>query len=145
MSTAVTSSEATAAPVGITPTPMPQLNGTLRQAPGAPQIYLVLNGLRCWIPDMTTLTNLFLPGVTAVSDPNLDQISVGNPLTSGAVLGQADGTAPAYLITNGVKMWIPDSNTFNAYQFNSKCIQFVQPVLIDFIPIGPNVEGPTTT
>lgn len=139
MSTAVSKNSAQ-----VTPEPAPQYNGTLRQLPGTPQVYLVLNSLACWVPDLTTLGNLFLPGVTAVQDPNLDNIKQGEALTSGAVLAQATGTTPCYLVTNGVKMWIPTSDIFNTYQFNSKNIQFCAPAVIDAIPTGANVEGPTS-
>ena len=141
MSTAVSKNAGTA-PVGVTPQPMPSLNGTLQQNQGEPQIYLVLNSLLCWVPDTTTLGNLFLPN--AKINPNADEVSAGTPLTSGAVLAQADGTSPCYLVTDGQKMWIPNSDIFNAYQFNSKNIQFVAPIILDSIPTGPDVEGPTS-
>lgn len=143
MSTAA-SKDAGTAPVGITPAPMPQYNGTLREAPNAPQVYLILNGLACWVPDATTLDNLFVPGANPLLDPNLNEIEQGNGLTSGAILAQGTGTSPVYLITNGVKMWIPTPDIFNAYMFNSKLIQFVDPILLDFIPNGPDVEGPSS-
>ena len=144
MSSAVANNAASTTPAGITPTPMPQYNGTLRQAPGSPAIYLVLNGLLCLVPNMETLANLFVSGVKPVQDPDLDEIQAGPPLTRGAVLAQAIGTAPCYLVTNGVKMWIINSDAFNAYQFNVKNIQFVQGVLIDFIPTGADVVGPSS-
>lgn len=133
------------AQVGATAQPMPELNGLLLQLPGAPQIYLVLNGFRCWVPDPQTLANLFVSSRTIVPDINIGVVAQGPALTSGAVLAQAIGTAPCYLVTNGVKMWIPSSDIFNHYQFNQKNIQFVAPVLIDFIPNGPNVAGPTSS
>lgn len=56
------------AQAGITPQPMPQLNGLLLQLPGAAPVYLVLNGYRCWVPDSTTFQNLFVSGATIIQD-----------------------------------------------------------------------------
>ena len=133
------------AQVGATSQPMPELNGLLLQLPGAPQIYLVLNGFRCWVPDPQTLANLFVSNPSIFQDINIGVVAQGPALTSGAVLAEANGSAPVYLVTNGVKMWIPTPDIFNRYQFKQASIQVVAPVLIDFIPSGPNVEGPTTT
>ena len=132
------------AKAGITPQPMPELNGLLLQLPGAPQVYLVLNGFRCWIPDPTTFNNLFVPGATVYLDINIGVVSEGPAITSGAVLAQAAGSPTIYLVTNGVKMAIPSPEIFNRYQFNWNTVQVVAPVLINFIPNGPDVQGPTT-
>ena len=62
---------------GTTPQPMPELNGLLLQLPGAPQIYLVLNGFRCWVPDPATFNNLFVSGATIIQDINIGVVSQG--------------------------------------------------------------------
>jgi len=131
-----------AAPVGITPSPNPQLNGTLRQAPNTAPVYLVINGLLCWIPDPQTMTNLITPGAKIVSDPNLDEISPGTPLTSGAVLAKGPGDEPTFLVSNGVKMWVPNPTIWGIYQFNWGMVVQVPQVVIDSIPTGPDIEGP---
>lgn len=133
------------AQVGATSQPMPELNGLLLQLPGAPQIYLVLNGFRCWVPDTQTLANLFVSNPSIFQDINIGVVAQGPAITSGAVLVQAAGLAPVYLVTNGVKMWIPTPDIFNRYQFNSSNIQSCSPVVINCIPNGPNVEGPTSS
>ena len=131
------------AQVGITPQPMPELNGLLIQLPGAAPIYLVLNGYRCWIPD-PTLANLCVPNPSVFLDINIGVVSEGPAITSGAVLAKAVGTDTIYLVTNGVKMAIPSPDVFNRYQFNWSTVQLVAPVLIDFIPTGPDVQAPTS-
>jgi hypothetical protein len=133
------------AQVGVTAQPLPELNGLLLQLPGTPKVYLVLNGFRCWIPDPQTFQNLFVPTATVFQDINIGVVSEGPALTTGAVLAQAAGSAPVYLVSNGVKMWIPTPDILNRYQFNSAKIQTVAPVLINFIPNGPDVEGPITS
>ena len=142
MSSAASPNAATA--VAGTVAPDPKDNGSLRQLPDSPQIYLILNGLRRWIPDMTTLIGLFVSGTNAVSDSNLGNIEEGAPLTSGAVLAQGSGSAEIYLVTNANKMWIPSMDVFNAYHFDLGKVQVVAPILLNLIPSGPDVQGPTS-
>lgn len=130
------------ATIGVTPAPAPELNGLLLQLPGAPQVYLVVNGFRRWVPDPGTFGNLFVNGATVVQDIGIGAVSEGAPLTSGAILAQGDASAQVYLVSNGVKMWIPDPATFNRYQFNSANIKLLPQIVIDFLPNGPNIEGP---
>jgi hypothetical protein len=142
MSTAASTDAATAAAGTVAPDPKD--NGSLRQLPDSPQIYLILNGLRRWIPDMTTIGNLFVSGTTAKSDPNLGDIEEGAPLTSGTVLAQASGSDPIYLVTNSKKMWIPSMDILNSYHFDLGKVQVVAPILLNSIPSGPDVQGPTS-
>lgn len=132
------------AQVGITPQPMPELNGLLLQLPGAPQVYLVLNGYRCWVPDSTTFSNLFILNATIYQDINIGVVSEGPALSSGAVLAQAAGNPTIYLVSNGVKYAIPNPDVFNRYQFNWQAVQVVAPILINSIPNGPDIQGPTS-
>lgn len=132
------------ASVGVTPEPRPDLNGLLLQLPGSPQVYLVLNGFRVWVPDSTTFSNLFNSGATIVQDINIGVVSEGAALTSGAVLAQGNASPQVYLVSNGEKMWIPTPDIFNRYQFNSGNIQTLPQIVIDFLPNGPNLQGPTS-
>ena len=130
--------------VGVTPEPMPQLNGLLLQLPGAAPVYLVLNGYRCWIPDSTTYNNLFVSGATIVQDINIGVVSEGAALSSGAVLAQASGSPTVYLVSNGEKWGIPSMDIFTRYQFNASNIQSCAPVIINAVPNGPDIQGPTS-
>jgi len=132
------------AQVGVTSAPMPELNGLILQLPGAAPVYLVLNGYRCWIPDPQTFQNLFNSGATITPSINIGVVSEGAALTSGAVLAQGSASPQVYLVSNGVKMWIPDQATFQRYQFNAAKIQLVPQILMDSIPNGPNVQEPTS-
>jgi hypothetical protein len=133
-----------AAQVGITPEPMPQLNGLLLQLPGNPKVYLVLNAFRCWVPDPATFNNLFVAGATITPDINIGVVSEGPALSSGAVLAKSTDSDRVYLVSNGVKMWIPSPAIFTRYQFNSAKVQVVAPILINSIPNGPDLQGPTS-
>ena len=130
--------------VGATSQPMPQLNGLLLQLPGAAPVYLVLNGYRCWVPDPTTFNNLFVSGASIVQDINIGVVSEGPALSSGAVLASAAGSPTVYLITDGEKWGIPSMDIFTRYQFNSSNIESCAPVIINAVPNGPNVDGPTS-
>jgi hypothetical protein len=63
-------------------------------------------------------------------------------LTDGAVLVQGnvipviDGTAPVYIVSNGVKRLISGPATMDKYHFNWKTIVHVPQVLVDSIPTG---------
>ena len=132
------------ATIGVTPAPAPQLNGLLLQLPGASPVYLVINGFRCWVPDPTTYNNLFVGGATVVSDLGVGAVSEGAALTSGAILAQGNASPQVYLVSNGVKMWIPSPDIFARYQFNAAQIQVLPQIVIDFIPNGPSLNGPTS-
>lgn len=132
------------AQAGITPQPMPELNGLLLQLPGNPNVYLVINGYRCWVPDSGTFTNLFISGATIIQDINIGAVSEGPPLTSGAVLAQGSSSPQVYLVSNGFKCWIPTPAIFSRYQFNASNIQGCAPVIINSVPNGPDVQAQTT-
>ncbi len=130
------------ATIGVTPAPAPELNGLQLQVPQAPPVYLVVNGFRRWVPNPDTYNNLFKSGATIIQDPHAGVVSEGPALTSGAILAKADGRDPIYLLTNGVKMWIPSPAIFDRYQFDWGKVKTLSTVVIDSIPNGPDIEGP---
>jgi hypothetical protein len=130
------------APVGITPEPAPQLNGLLLQLPGAAPIYLVLNSFRRWIPSPATMAALFVPNPNVIKDIGIGTVSEGPALSANAVLAKADNSERVYLVTNGIKMWIPSPDIFNRYQFNWNKVVTVPSILMESIPNGPDIEGP---
>ena len=140
-----TTAAAGTAPAGVTPAPAPQLNGTLQQEPNTAPVYSVINGLLCWIPDLLTISNLIAPGATITQNPNLAEIAVGTPLTSGAVLVKGDVDESVYLVSNAVKMWIPSPTIFGNYQFNWAKVVVVPQIVINSIPDGPQLDGPQQT
>lgn len=130
------------AEVGVTPAPAPELNGLLLQLPTAPQCYLVLNGYRCWIPDTPTFNDLFPPNAKIIFDIGIGAVSEGNPLSVGACLVKGDSDPTIYLVTNGVKMGIPSLTVLSDYQFGGAVVTVPQ-IVIDYVPTGPIVQGPT--
>ena len=131
-----------------TSSPQPELNGLLLQLPGNDKIYLVLNGYRCHVPDVTTLQGLFVNNPKIVQDINIGLVSEGQPLSSGAITAKGPA-ATIYLVSKGVnvanvvKWGIPSMDVFNRYQFDTSKTQQVPQIVIDAVPTGPNVQPPS--
>ncbi|HKR15473.1 MAG TPA: hypothetical protein VJT15_25625 [Pyrinomonadaceae bacterium] len=129
--------------IGVTPAPAPELNGLLLQLPGAPQVYLVINGFRRWVPDTGTFNNLFVLGAKIVQDIGIGAVSEGDALSSGAMLIKGSSSVNIYLLSNGVKMWIPSPTIFQINQFNSAAVLTLPQIVVDSIPSGPDIQPPT--
>jgi hypothetical protein len=121
--------------------PRNDLNGLLLQLAGEAAVYLVINGFRRWVPNQATFNLLFVSNAT-ITPFDISQVSQGPQLSDGAVLA-IGGSDRVYLVSNGVKMWIPNMDIFNRYRFNTSQIVKVPQVVIDSVPNGPNLEGPS--
>ena len=135
------------APVSVASTPLPQLNGVLLKHPDEdkPQVYLVINGYRRWIPTYETFKNLFLPDTDPdwiYKDPNVYVVPPGDNLSADARLAKANNADPIYLLTNGVKMWIPTGAIMDRNRFDRGKVLNVDPWVIGFVMNGPIIEGP---
>lgn len=129
--------------IGITPelfsTPRPDLSGLRVKMPNQPAIYLIdPEGYRRWIPDPPTYNNLFRSWGGVVVDINIDEIASSTPLSDGAILARAEGAAPVYLVSNGIKRWITSPQVMDKYNFNWDRVYVLPGVLIDSIPTGAN-------
>ena len=91
------------------------------------------------------MSNLIAPGAKINQNPNLAEIAVGTPLTSGALLVKGDVDESVYLVSNAVKMWIPSETIFGNYQFNWAKVVVVPQIVINSIPDGPQLDGPQQT
>src|SRR5262245_51097676 len=97
----------------------PDLAGSRLQAPGAAPIYLVdPDGFLRWIPNPATYNNLFRDWNGVVVSTDIPNIARGLDLTDGSVLVQASGTAPVYIVSNGIKRWITSPAAMDKYYFN---------------------------
>jgi hypothetical protein len=128
--------------VGITPqvvSPRPDLAGLRVKLPNEPAIYLIdPDGYRRWIPNPQTYNNLFRDWNGVVIDIDVNEIAAGSPLTDGAVLVIGIGTAPVYLVSNGIKRWITSPATMDKYYFNWQTVFQIPHVVVDSIPTGPS-------
>ena len=101
-------------------------------------IYLVMNGQLRWIPDVATYNDLFTTWNGINQDDYLvDNVPMGTPLSSGALLARGAASAPQYLVTNGQKCWIPSPAVLT--QFNFKQATAYPQIMVDYIPTGANV------
>jgi hypothetical protein len=120
-------------------TPRPDLSGLRVKSPNDPAIYLIdPDGYRRWIPNPATYNNLFRDWNGVVISIDINEIALGLNLTDGAVLARATGTAPVYLVSNGIKRWITSPSAMDKYYFNWNTIIQIPHVLIDSIPTGAN-------
>ena len=126
---------------GAQPLPRPELNGHVYAIEGRPEIHLVLNGYLRHVPDWETYQRLF-KGATIEPVGTLSHISKGPALTKGAMLVRGKDVNKTYLLTDKVKMWIPNTTVFEQYHFDMAQCEIDSQIVVDFIPEGPNVEGP---
>lgn len=127
--------------IGITPAlfsnPRPDLSGLRVKMPNHPEIYLIdPEGYRRWIPNPPTYNNLFRSWDGVVIDINIDEIAQSTPLSNGAILARAAGTAPVYLVSNGVKRWVTSPQVMDKYNFRWDRVYELPAVAINFIPTG---------
>lgn len=121
--------------------PRPDLNGQRIGNPTTRAIYLVDGGYRRHIPNPATYDNLFRDWDGVVWDPNFSAIPEGTPLSDGATLARTSGTAPVYLISNGVKRWITAPAVMDRYNLSwERVVEVSPPVILDSIPSGTSIE-----
>jgi hypothetical protein len=94
-------------------------SGQLVRATGSKEVYLIVFGERCWVPNPKTFENLFLNWklVREVSREELDSIPIGPALTDGASLVAAEGVPAKFLVSWGMLNLLPPQ-VFDQYGFN---------------------------
>jgi hypothetical protein len=128
-------------------------NGQLLRANNAPEIWLIENDQKRWIPDASTLTsNWSWEQVRVVGANIVDPIPRGPDVQS--VINQvfADGTLlrvneqdAIYVMQGGQRHWIPDVATFQARGYNWDAVRTISDPEMNAIPLGapiPKVAGP---
>jgi hypothetical protein len=139
--------EVALAPLGVQPaathwsSPRPDLNGLRVKLPNRPEIYLIDRGYRRWVPNPGTYNNLFRDWNGIVVDIDIDEIPMGPGISSGAVLVRAAGTAPVYLVDQGVKRWIVSPAMMDRYHFAWNRVYVLPAGSVDPIPVGPNIDS----
>jgi hypothetical protein len=121
--------------------PRLDLNGLRVKLPGRPEIYLIDQGYRRWIPNPATFNNLFRNWNGIVEEISITSIPQGQNISSGAVLARAYGTAPVYLVDRGLKRWITSPAAMDRYNFSWDRIYQVPNILLDSIPTGANIDA----
>ncbi len=121
--------------------PRPDLNGLRVKLPSAPEIYLIDRGYRRWIPNPATYNNLFRDWNGIVTDIDINEIPLASQISNGAILGRADGTAPVFLIDQGMKRWIVSPAIMDQYYFAWNQVYVLPPATVDSVPSGSNIDS----
>jgi hypothetical protein len=121
--------------------PRPELNGLRVKVPGRPEVYLMDQGYRRWVPNPATYNSLFRDWNGIREELAVTDIPVGTPVTDGAILARGSGTAPVYLIDGGVKRWVTSPAAMDRYYFNWQTVYNVPLVLLQNIPAGSNIDA----
>lgn len=110
--------------------------GQLVQVSGAPEVNQIIFGRRCWVPDPSTYTNLYINwnAVQTISQADFDSLLPGPQITNGAYLGKGPG-GTVYLISWGMANPITSSG-FATYQFTYAHIQDLSQSTLDGMPAG---------
>jgi hypothetical protein len=119
--------------------PRPEFNGLRIKVPGQPEIYLVEEGYRRWIPNPTTYNNLIRDWNGIREDAGVADIPRGVDIAPGAVLAKGS-TAPSYFVDTLVKRWITSPSTMDKYYFNWNRIVVVPDILLQNIPSGYSIS-----
>ncbi|GAP94186.1 hypothetical protein [Leptolyngbya sp. NIES-2104] len=131
--------------VGLSPAsfqaPRPDLNGLRVKLPGQPEIYLIDQGYRRWIPNPTTFNNLFRNWNGIVEEISITSIPRGQNISSGAILARAYGTAPVYLVDQGLKRWITSPAAMDRYNFAWGRIYELPAISLNAIATGANINA----
>lgn len=115
------------------------LNGVRIKSPSDSRIYLVDNGVLRHIPNPETYNNLFRNWDNIVIDPHIDQISMGHPISNGAILAKSATYDNVFLIDEGTKRWITSPSTMDKYNFDWGKVFILPNILLQSIPNGVNI------
>ena len=103
-----------------------------------PEVFLVIDGQRRWIPDAATFDALGLDweAVRVVSDQQLNSYPRGQdyPSLPGRLV---KGSGPeVFQLEKGKRRWIPDEATFNAMGLSWEAVQVIPDQQLNIIPRG---------
>jgi hypothetical protein len=125
------------------PSPRPDLNGKRLRNVANKAVYLVDEGTTRLIPNDKTYDNLFVNKDGIIDDPHINLITPGPQITDGAILSLPINSSPLYLIDNGKKRLILSTEATKYYNFNWDKVVKIPQILLDFIPTGPSIPGPS--
>jgi hypothetical protein len=105
-----------------------------------PSVFVVIDNLKRHVPDMATYNNLFenTTDIQVVTQPVLNSIAAGPPLTTGAILAKGSGPS-VYLISNGQRRHIKTMEAMDKFDFAAPKIVSVPDSILNAIPIGAEI------
>ena len=110
---------------------------------GHPDVYLILDGTRRWVPNPATLNGLFNGWIIKVVS-GLQDLPKGPTMTNGALLVKSPSSPDVYLVNDGEKRWIINPTAFNEFDFDWKKIHTYPDVMVDAIPTGAHITAHIT-
>ena len=127
--------------------PRHDLNGLRVQQYGDPNVYLMDQGLRRWIPDPPVMARLFTPG-GVILDLHVNQMDAGRQLPQECVMFQVTDSPQVFLLdhdVNGeqIKRWITTPEAMDRFQFDwAKIKRWNVPLASLGLPDGPDISWP---
>ncbi len=123
-------------------------DGSVIKSQPRPEVYVVQNGQRHWIPDPSTLQAKWSWSQVQTLDKSVvDAIPLGDPVPS-ALSGQkwpdgallmAPPASEVYIINSGQRHWIPDPATFQAGNYSWDAVESVPADILNAIPLGAQI------
>jgi hypothetical protein len=117
-------------------------NGQLVQVSGQPQVYLVVNGQACWVPNWNTYLQLFgdNPGlIQRTTQQQFSTIPMGSPLANLAFVATVSGGTTTYLVSGQANPFA--AGIFSSYPFPSGNTVTVPQPVINYLGQGPTITS----
>ncbi|MDO8557847.1 MAG: lamin tail domain-containing protein [bacterium] len=117
--------------------------GSLLRASGAPEVYILEDGMRRWVPDPETFNALGfnwdkirdVPLRELKEYPEGDRVQDRRRIPNGVLLRSVD-SPKVYVIENGRRRWVPDPQTFNSRGYSWENINLVNSAFFKNISEG---------
>jgi hypothetical protein len=101
-----------------------------------PAVWLVMCGVRRWIPDEVTYNNIFRDwsGIRTITDREIDSIPTGKTLRNASLV---KGTDPrVFFVHDNTKYYIKSEAAFNAWNFDWSEIALAEQVVLNRMTNG---------
>ena len=116
------------------------LNGMRLRLPNKPEIYLMDEGKRRWIPDPPTYNGLFRDWNGVFPDIDIDEIDLGTQITHGALLIRGLASPKVYLFDQNKKRHVTSPAVMDKYYFDWGKIHPIDQAVVDGIANGPDIN-----
>jgi hypothetical protein len=126
-------------------------DGSVVKYQARPEVYLIQDAQRHWIPDPATLLSRWSwSQVQTFDQKDVDSFPMGDPIPSvlsgqkwpDGALVEAGGGSPVYVIMDGQRHWIPDPPTFNANpNYGWDAIEIIPIDILNALPLGSPIPS----
>ncbi|GJE53271.1 hypothetical protein GOFOIKOB_6349 [Methylobacterium tardum] len=119
------------------------LDGLRLRQPGRDEVWMIFQGLRHRVADPETYEALFADE-RIIEHNEVETIAQGPDLHPGSCLARPNGSSAIYLVFGRPRLaryFIPTLASFDEFGFSMAKVLDVPPILLDAIPVGPELEG----